>query len=242
VEAIPGTTSEAVASTTAEPSSTEAGLPEPVSTATKAELRGAVSQGTDALASLLKKHPEDPAVLRALGIQYAARSATLRLALSTFQRLFDVSPNSVTDGEVRQLVLQMTEIPVARRKAFEVLALGMGTEGPDQLFRIALSKPKQKDEALRYLTKANTAHRFSDALSIAYDLHFSSSCAARLPLLPRAREFGDERSQRVLSSLSATKRSGCGRKGKEPCPATCPKEAAEFEQASQAIAERLGKR
>lgn len=240
-EVTPDATSEAVGLVLPGPSSTAVATPEPVSTATKTELRGAVSQGTEALAALLERHPEDPAVLRALAIQYASRSATLRLALSTFQRLFNVSPSSVSDTEVRQLVLQMTEIPAAQRKAFELLALGMGTEGPDQLFRIALSKPKQKDEALRYLAKANAAHRFSEALSVAYDLQFSSSCAARLPLLPRAREFGDERSRRVLSALSVAKRTGCGRKGKEACPPTCPQEAAEFERASQAITDRMAK-
>ena len=51
----------------------------------------------------------------------------------------------------------------------------------ETVLRIPDGKPKQKDEARRYLAKANAAHRFSDALSVAYDLQFSSSCAARLP-------------------------------------------------------------
>jgi hypothetical protein len=70
-------------------------------------------------------------------------------------------------------------------------------------------------------------------------LQFSPTCASRLAMLPRAAQFGDERSMVVLSALSAEQRTGCGKNKDQPCRAKCPEEAAQFEETTRAIAARM---
>jgi hypothetical protein len=211
--------------------------------ANAADVRAAIARGTDALSELGERYPDDPKVARARGVNYAASAATLMQSLEAFAHLFRLDPQALQDKEVRQLVLQMTELdgPVSRR-AYKLLASEMGSEGPDQLYRIALTESKQKDAALRALEQAKAKGTLSDALSIAMDLQFNDSCDKRVPLLPRAIEHGDQRSSQILGALSIARR-GCGKKKKDLCKPTCPAQAEQFRAAVDAIAERLaGKR
>lgn len=222
-------------SATAAPSATAPELASP------AQVRGAIARGGDALVALRERYPDDPKVVRALGVQYAASAATLMQSLQTFSHLFALDPSATADKEVRQLVLQMTEIsgPVSRR-AYALLAEEMGHEGPDQLYRIALTDAGHKQAALAAIERARKAGTVSDALAIAMDLQFNDSCAKRVPLLPRAVEHGDQRSVTVLAALSASKRA-CGKRKKELCKPTCPAEAEQFRAAVDAISERLAR-
>jgi hypothetical protein len=205
-------------------------------------LRTAIARGGEALEALAERYPGDPRVVRALGIHDAASSATLMQSLESFAKLYQLDPKATNDKEVRQLVLQMTEIdgPVSRR-AYELLAEQMGNEGPDQLYRIALTDSKQKDAALAALDRAKARGTVSEALAIAMDLQFNDSCQKRVPLLPRAIAHGDQRSAQILGSLSATKR-GCGKKKRELCKPTCPAQADEFKKAVDAISDRLARK
>jgi hypothetical protein len=180
-------------------------------------------------------------VARALGVHYAASAATLPQSLDTFSKLLELDPKAAEDKDVRQLVLQMTEIagPVQER-AFELLAFEMGPEGTDQLYRMALTEPKRKDRALRLLAKAQERGTVSEALRVAMDLQYNSSCEGRVPLLPRAVEHGDERSVQVLAALSTARRA-CGRRKKELCKPTCPAQAEQFREAVDAMTKRLAK-
>lgn len=203
------------------------------------ELRQAMAGGTEALAELSRRYPADPKVARALGVQYAASASTLMQSLETFARLFALDETAALDKEVRQLVLQMTEIGGAvSRRAFKLLASEMGHEGPDQLYRLALLDSKSKDEARRALDQAKTAGTVSEALSIAMDLQWNDSCEERVPLLPRAIDHGDQRSVQILGALSVSRR-GCGKRKRELCKPVCPAQAEQFRAALDAIAERL---
>jgi hypothetical protein len=211
----------------------------PAEPASAAELRQAMAGGTEALAELSQRYPADPKVTRALGVQYAASASTLMQSLETFARLFSLDQTAALDKEVRQLVLQMTEIDGAvSRRAFKLLATEMGNEGPDQLYRMALLDSKYKDEAKRALGQAKAAGTVSEALSVAMDLQWNDSCEGRVPLLPRAIDHGDQRSVQILGALSVSRR-GCGKRKRELCKPVCPAQAEQFRAAVDAIAERL---
>jgi serine/threonine protein kinase len=203
------------------------------------ELQKAKTGGSEALALLLTRYPKDPAVARALGIQYAATAATLLQSLEAFSKLFELDPEASKDKEVRQLVAQMLSIdgPVKKR-AFDLLAFEMGYEGTDQLYRLALTDAGQKDEAMRHLAEARKEGTVSEALAVAMDLQFNSSCEDRVSLLPAAAKHGDERSQQVLSALATAKR-GCGKRKRELCKPVCPAQAEQFRSTVEAISERL---
>jgi hypothetical protein len=74
---------------------------------------------------------------------------------------------------------------------------------------------------------------------VAYDLRTANSCAARLPMLARASELGDERASQVLLPLSVGAKRGCGRWKKNPCPPPCPEEARRYSEVVARIATRL---
>jgi hypothetical protein len=77
------------------------------------------------------------------------------------------------------------------------------------------------------------------ALLIANDLRKAASCSAKVPLLERVIEVGDERSATILAPLGASAKNGCGKKKKLPCPALCPAEAERFLDAVAKVRARL---
>jgi len=79
---------------------------------------------------------------------------------------------------------------------------------------------------------------FSPELTIAFDIRFTTSCASRLGLLPRANEVGDQRSINALSSL-VSKSKNCGRRDTAPCYVMCPREAEQFNRSIETIARRI---
>ena len=213
--------------------------PEPAR-AGRAALSAAVSRGLEqGLLPLAKEFPEDPDVLRALAVAQASSSATLVEAMASLRRLFDVRPEAAEDAELQRIILQTTRIARARRAAFQLLADGMGSVGPDVLYKVSLTQPEQRDEARRYLAQSGVRQKFTPALAIAYDLQFAQSCAARVPLLERARQFGDERSIRVLAPLATSRKTGCGYKKRKPCRAPCSAQAEAFLEVVDHISARL---
>lgn len=206
--------------------------------ATTPELQSAIAEGTDGLVALHERYPRDPKVMRALATDQASRAATLTEAIRTLGELFTVSPQSVNDRDLQRIILQLTSNSgPAQTGAFRLLATKMGSVGPDLLYKISLSQPEERTLALRTLARPEVRKRFSPALSIAYELQFAESCAARLPLLARAAQLGDSRSIRVLRPL-ATRPAKCA-SGKRSCQATCADEADRYLAAVEQISERL---
>lgn len=208
--------------------------------ATGSELSAAVSQGLqEGLLPLLRKYPNDPKVLRATAVAQASSAATLGDAMGNFQRLLTVSPEAAEDKDIQHILLQTTRTTSNSAAAFELLASSMGSIGADLLFRLALTESEQRDTARKYLARPQVHKKFSEALSIAYDLQFAQSCSARLRLLERAKRHGDERSVRVLSALARGLKRGCGPKQRQPCKPPCPAQAEQFLQTVEAINARL---
>lgn len=208
--------------------------------ASNSELSAAVSRGlADGLLPLLARHPKDPKVLRATAVAQASSAATLGDAMVNFKRLFGMAPQYAEETDLQYIIVQTTRAPAFSTAAFELLANAMGSVGADLLFKLALTESDQRDTARRYLARPSLHAKFSDALSIAYDLQFAQSCTTRLRLLERAKTHGDERSARVLGALARGLKRGCGVKQRQPCKAPCPAQAEQFLEAVEVISARL---
>jgi hypothetical protein len=208
--------------------------------ASNSELSAAVSRGlTEGLLPLLQRHPKDPKVLRATAVAQASSAATLGDAMTNFKRLFTMSPQFAQETDLQYIIVQTTRAPAFSTAAFELLANSMGSVGADLLFKLALTESEQRDTARRYLSRPSLHAKFSEALSIAYDLQFAQSCVTRVRLLDRAKTHGDERSARVLGALARGLKRGCGVKQRQPCKAPCPAQAEQFLEAVEVISARL---
>lgn len=204
------------------------------------ELSAAVSRGLqEGLLPLLKRYPNDPKVLRATAVAQASSAATLGDAMVNLKRLLTLSPEAAQETDLQHIIVQTTRAPAFSESAFELLANWMGGVGADLLFKLALTESEQRDTARRYLARPQVHTKFSDALSIAYDLQFAQSCATRVRLLERAKTHGDERSARVLAALARGLKRGCGVKQRQPCKAPCPAQAEQFLEAVEVITQRV---
>lgn len=223
-----------------EPDAGAAPEAEGLAEANKDALAAAISQGTEALEQLVEKYPNDAQALRALAMEHASRASGMEKAVDVFRRLFVVSPQAIYDTDLQQIVMAVARAKgSAMHKAFDLMGYGMGPVGPDLLFKLALSDRDRRAQARAYLGRRKVREHFSPALDVAYELQFASSCASRLPLLPRAAQFGDERALVVLAAMASAPKTGCGKRKLQPCRAKCPDEAAAFEQTVKAIAARL---
>jgi hypothetical protein len=115
----------------------------------------------------------------------------------------------------------------------------MGSVGPDLLYDLTISDARAAARADALLSTEAVRARATPAVLVANDLRKATTCAARVPLLERAAEFGDERSVATLSPLAASSRRGCGKKKKQPCPAKCPAEAERYLDAVSKIRARM---
>ena len=208
--------------------------------ASDAELAAAVDQGVEGLLPLAERHPNDPAVLRALLFAFAGRATGHADAMAVAKRLFELAPDRTRDSDLQVLVTRVAETPGrASELAFELMTNHMGSAGPDLLYQLMLTKPKVAAKAERLLSVPEVRARFSPALAVAYDLRTAKSCAARVPMLDRAGALGDERSLTTLVAYSTATKRGCGRWKRKPCRARCAKEADAYRKAIQQISQRL---
>lgn len=204
------------------------------------ELALAVSKGVDGLLPLSERYPQDPAVLRRLVFAFASRATGLKDAMVVARRLFGVAPAETRDPDLRFLVKKAAGTAgEASRLAFNVITQHMGDAGPDVLYELMLTDPKVTVQAQQLLATPAVKQRATPALLVAYELRTANSCAARLPLLERASELGDERASQVLLPLSVGNKRGCGRWKKSPCPPPCAEEARRYSEAVARIATRL---
>jgi hypothetical protein len=96
------------------------------------------------------------------------------------------------------------------------MARRMGRRGADLLYDMFVTSPNLRVAARERLDNPNTRKSFSPALAIAYELKTASGCEARLPLLDRAGNVGDERSLAILQTLGSRTRKGCGFRKQRP--------------------------
>jgi serine/threonine-protein kinase len=205
------------------------------------ELARAVALGADGLLPLAEKYPKDPAVLKPLVIAYASRSTGLADAMAVATKLFDVAPEYTTDSDLRFLVKKAAGVPGQTSKlAWDAMTQHMGSAGPDLLYELMLNDPKTTRQAQALLATQAVRQRATPALSVAYDLRQANTCSAKVPLLTRVAELGDDRSIALLAPLATGSKKGCGKKKKEPCPAPCADEAKKFNEAISRIVARGG--
>ncbi len=213
---------------------------EPPEEAPDDELARATSAGVDGLLPLAERYPRDPAVLKPLVLAFASRATGLADAMAISKRLFAVAPAQITDPDLRFLVKKAASAPgEASKLAFELLTDHMGSTGPDLLYELYMTSPKTSKRAEELLQSPNVKKRSSPALAVAWELRNAASCQARVPLLERAAELGDERSALVLSPLSASSKRGCGKWKRSPCQPVCATEAPKFNEAIARISARL---
>jgi hypothetical protein len=204
------------------------------------ELAKASDKGVDGLQPLAERYPTDPAVLRALLLAFASRANGLVDAMAIAKRLFEVAPEQAQDKDVRFLVKRGAATPgQASALAFPLMAESMGSAGPDLLYELTLNDARASVRADELLASEAVRAKATPALLIANDLRKAASCSARVPLLERAIEVGDERSAAILAPLGATTKKGCGKKKRLPCPAACPAESERFLDAVAKIRARL---
>jgi tRNA A-37 threonylcarbamoyl transferase component Bud32 len=191
-------------------------------------LAAAVAEGPDSLRSLAEAYPDDPEPLRALVLAYASRASTLADAVETTKSLLTVAPEQGRDPEIRYIVSKAAQTGGRTADlAIGVMREHMGSVGADLLYDLALRKPALEARVGGLLAELRRQKKVSSALSIAYDLRYASSCGARLRLLPRAAELGDERSVAILAALS-TKPTDCRKKKRAVCKVPCEQEAKQF--------------
>jgi serine/threonine protein kinase len=205
------------------------------------ELAAAVAKGVDGLLPLAERFPKDPAVLKPLVIAFASRSTGLADSMVVATRLFEVAPEQAADDDLRFLVKKAAATPgEASKIAFEAMVSHMAGAGPDLLYELMLSDAKVSRQAQALLTSPAVREKTSPALAVAYDLRVTSSCAAKVPLLERAAQLGDERSVAILLPLATGSKKGCGKRRRDPCAPPCAEEAKRFQDAIAKIASRTG--
>ena len=211
----------------------------PIKRASADELVAAMARGADGLLPLSERYPEDPAVLKPLILAFASRATTLADAMAVTQRLFDAAPAEIMDPDLRFLIRRGAVTPGQSSKlAFDLMTAHMGTSGLDLLYDLWLTSPKISARAKEALDDPKNQAKFSPALAIAYELRKADACEAKLPLLERAGQLGDDRSIAILSPKATGSKKGCGRWRRQPCPAPCSKEAPEYLKAIKQITAR----
>jgi hypothetical protein len=161
--------------------------------------------------------------------------------MAVASRLFEAAPESTADQELRFLVKKAASVPGdASKLAFEAMTEHMGSAGPDLLYDLMLNDPKTTRQAQALLATQAVRQRATPALGVAYELRLATTCAAKVPLLNRVAELGDERSIALLAPLATGSKKGCGRRKKEPCPAPCAEQAKKFNEAISRIVARGG--
>lgn len=212
----------------------------PAARAPAAEVRAASERGVDALVELAKRYPGDPAVLEPLVLALGSSTEGLPRAMSELDVLFRVAPEKVQDKNLGALVVKAALSPgEASTRALDLMGSRMGSLGPDMLYDLMLTSVPLRQAARERLDDAAVQKHFSPALSIAFALRIAKTCEERVPLLPRAQQFGDSRTVATLIGLSTGAKKGCGPKKNKPCPPACPVEAPKLKETALAVQAKL---
>jgi serine/threonine-protein kinase len=204
------------------------------------ELQAALANGVDGLKPLADKYPSDPEVLSPLVLAYAQRPETFPDSISTAKRLFAIAPDRMTDEKLRIVIARIAKTPAEPSElALDLMTNDMKSAGLDLMYELLLTSTELRPRIRERLDNPAIRKRATPALAIAYDLYSAKTCADRVPLLPQAEKFGDERALAQLAALSEGSKRGCGRKKRSPCPPRCAREAAQFQSAVAKIRQRL---
>ncbi|MGE0323901.1 MAG: protein kinase [Polyangiaceae bacterium] len=215
-------------------------VPPTSKTASASELGAAKAKGLAGLLPLRQRYPEDPDVLRPLAVAFGEDPRTYNDAIGALKQLFKLVPKDATDRQLRSLVIKIAASgKSATEPALELMSKGMGSAGPDILYDLYLTSNQLRPRIQRILEDKDVRTVASPAMLIAYDLRSTESCAAKVPLLDRAKKDGDERSIATLQMLSSRTKRGCGYKKKKPCPAPCGAQVKQFVQTVGDIQKRL---
>jgi serine/threonine-protein kinase len=210
----------------------------PIQRNLEGEVAEAMRSGLPALRALAQRHPDEPQVLRAWAVQAAADGADAKEALLAFEKLFEKAPAQAFDDTLRPLLMKLAHGNESEA-VLDLLANKMESRGPDLLFELYLSSPQLREPAKKRLENSTTRQRFTSGLAVAFDLRNAPSCAARISLLTRAKNQGDERAVAALALYSTGTKKGCGRGKRRPCPPMCAAEAKAFRNTMGQIRERL---
>jgi hypothetical protein len=170
---------------------------------------------------------------------FASRATTLADSMAVMKRLFRTAPEEILDPDLRFLVRKGAATPGQTSKlAFELMTDYMGSSGYDLLYDLWLTSPKVSQRARQILSAPKHQAKFSPALAVAYELRQAESCEAKLPLLARAGQLGDDRAMAILSPKATGTKRGCGRWKRNACPPPCAKEAPDYLKAIKQISAR----
>ncbi len=204
------------------------------------ELGAAKAKGLAGLLPLKERFPEDPDVLRALALALGQDARTYAESTAVLRQLFQLAPKDATDRQLRTLVIKIATSPgSSAESALELMSSHMGSAGPDLLYDLYLTSTALRPRLVRLLERDEVRERATPALNIAYELRSAESCQARLPLLERAKQEGDERALAALQMLSSRTQRGCGAGKRRPCPAPCGQHAKAFLATASDIRARL---
>lgn len=176
-----------------------------------AELEAARAGGTEALAALAKRFPDDAEVLRALGLAQTREKKDLPGALKTLRRLLETrGAEPPVDREVQQAFVELANgPPEVAADALEILRTRMGSAGPDLVFDLVQGATGKyaKEHAAAALDDPGLMKAASRALVIADELRRKQACSRKASIAKAAAE-GDARALQYLRPLVATRQCG----------------------------------
>lgn len=206
--------------------------------ASEADLGAARASGPTALEQLLKKHPRDLYVLKALVSAYSLQKNHAG-AMAAATRLLAAAPAFGSDGDIEQALLMAANGPPnASAVALDLMATKLGERGADMLYELHIAPnigKLPKDRAGRLLKEEPVRKLASPALLVAVDLKNTPPCT-RKGLYERARDHGDARSLVFLKPMTST--SGCGFLKRSDC-FSCLEPRKELYDTIAAIQKRL---
>ena len=212
-------------------------------TAPTDRVEAAVVLGPDALETLAKEYPDDPAVRQKLALAYQAQGKTTE-ALRSVRALLAASPAAASDDDIVQLVTAAAAKPQGTDddEAFALLEGPLGERGVDALIDLSARAAGRevrdaRDVRLRAtksLAKPEVRAHASQAAGILLDFKAATLCPAKHDLLGRAKDQGDAR---LLPLLKPIKQShGRGFFSRDPYP--CMRKDTALEEAITAVEAR----
>ena len=212
-------------------------------TAPADRVEAAVVLGPDALETLAREYPEDPAVRQKLAFAYQAQGKTTE-ALRNVRALLAASPAAASDDEIVQLVTAAAAKPQGTDddEAFALLEGPLGERGVDSLIDLSARAAGRevrdardvRVRATKSLTKPEVRGHASQSAGILLDFKAATLCPAKHDLLGRAKDQGDAR---ILPLLKQIKQAhGRGFFSRDPYP--CMRKDTALEDAIAAVEAR----
>jgi serine/threonine protein kinase len=215
--------------------------PEPAAlgaqSALPAEVEVASRQGPAALEVLAQKYPLDPNPLVEVARAWANAKDYVR-ATGAVGRALALDPELSHDDRLAAVLFQTAQFRASADAAFALLEGPMGSRGAEIQWDLAGERQVSawvRARAGTWLRSPAFRRVAPPALLLTADLRTAPSCEAARALLPKAIEFGDERSLSQLQAWQAT--TGCGKRKAEDCM-PCLRKSSALDDAVAAIKRR----